>query len=248
MASRSREQGQVGVEPLEPFRLLLGPALGRPLPGRLQGDRRLGRVAGPQRLLALAQERGHGLGVAAVARHGRFGPARSATRRMHRRPRQAPPLPPPGTVAPSAVSAARPPAPRPPPARARPPATAPARRSGRPSVRRPPPGRSPADPPGSGSGSRRHSATSSASAPQPSSRAFGSARSAAPARWITSSVDLPTNGGCPVRMAHRMPPSANTSARASAASPRACSGAMYAGVPITVPACVVSIRSMQLGA
>ena len=47
-------------------------------------------------------------------------------------------------------------------------------------------------------------------------------------------------GGCPVRIAHRMPPSANTSARASIASPRACSGAMYAGVPSTVPACVWS--------
>ena len=45
-------------------------------------------------------------------------------------------------------------------------------------------------------------------------------------------VDLPLNGGCPVRIAHRMPPSANTSARASLASPRACSGAMYAGVPM----------------
>ena len=52
---------------------------------------------------------------------------------------------------------------------------------------------------------------------------------------MTSPDDLPLNGGFPLRIVHRMPPRANTSARASVASPRACSGAMYAGVPITDP-------------
>ena len=198
--------------------------------------------------LALGDRLLLGLAVGRVLRPLRFslcrirlGYASNAKYPTRRHPRPAPAAPPPpGRTAPAAASAARPPAPRPPPARARPPATAPARRSGRPSAPSatawPSAGRSA----GSGLRQRRHSATSSASAPQPSSRACASARSAAPARWITSSEDLPPNGGCPVRIAHRMPPSANTSARASAASPRACSGAMYAGVPITVPACVRS--------
>ena len=60
------QQGQVRFEPPEPCRLLLGPALGGPLPGRIQGNFRLGRVTSPLRRLALAQQCGHGLGVAAA--------------------------------------------------------------------------------------------------------------------------------------------------------------------------------------
>src|SRR5262249_10594137 len=55
---------QVGLEPPEASPLLVGPALGGALPRRLQGDSSLGRVGGPQRLLGLAQEGGHRLGVA----------------------------------------------------------------------------------------------------------------------------------------------------------------------------------------
>ena len=37
---------------------------------------------------------------------------------------------------------------------------------------------------------------------------------------------------------HKITPHANTSARPSTRSPRACSGAMYASLPFTVPTCV----------
>ena len=48
------------------------------------------------------------------------------------------------------------------------------------------------------------------------------------------------NGGFPVKSAHRMPPRAKTSPRASIASPRACSGAVNSGVPMTCPGSVLS--------
>ncbi len=50
----------------------------------------------------------------------------------------------------------------------------------------------------------------------------------------------PVNGGCPVRHSNSTQPSENMSARASISfSPRACSGAMYIGVPMMPPASVM---------
>ncbi len=80
-------------------------------------------------------------------------------------------------------------------------------------------------------------AISSASAPQASSRAVASARSPSAALRRISPEDRPRNAGSPVRTSHRIEPSANTSDRSSTRSPSplACSGAMYAGVPIADP-------------
>ena len=46
------------------------------------------------------------------------------------------------------------------------------------------------------------------------------------------------NGDRPVHMAYSTLPRLNRSARWSIGSPRACSGAMYSGVPATTPLCV----------
>ena len=99
----------------------------------------------------------------------------------------------------------------------------------------------------SGLGSRhaRASATSSASAPQVSSRAKASSRSPrADRRRISSGVGR-SNGGLPVRTSHSTAPRPKTSARASRrpVSARACSGAMYTSVPKTTPACERSAAS-----
>ncbi len=58
------------------------------------------------------------------------------------------------------------------------------------------------------------------------------------------------NAGCPVRISQRIEPRAKTSARSStrSISPRACSGAMYDGVPMTDPACDRSESSEPLRA
>ncbi len=82
-------------------------------------------------------------------------------------------------------------------------------------------------------------ATSSGSDPLASSRDSDSVRSPSAAlRWI-SPDERPVNAGRPVRTSQRIDPSAMTSARSStrSISPRACSGAMYDGVPSTEPAC-----------
>ncbi len=50
----------------------------------------------------------------------------------------------------------------------------------------------------------------------------------------TAAMLSPQNAGCPAMHSKSTPPRAKTSARASSRrSPRACSGAMYTGVPIT---------------
>ncbi len=50
-------------------------------------------------------------------------------------------------------------------------------------------------------------------------------------RRITSTVDSPAKAGRPMHMAYSTLPRLNRSARRSIFSPRACSGAMYCGVP-----------------
>ncbi len=82
------------------------------------------------------------------------------------------------------------------------------------------------------------SSTSSASASQASSRARHSARSAPIRLAVQLVADEPVYGGRPVRISARIAPRPKTSARSSSVSswPRACSGAMYAGVPRTEPA------------
>ncbi|AGP40426.1 hypothetical protein SCE1572_41540 [Sorangium cellulosum So0157-2] len=75
-----------------------------------------------------------------------------------------------------------------------------------------------------------------------SRRCGGSSRST-----LTSTASAPTpwNAARPVRHLKSTQPSANTSARASTLrSPRACSGAMYSGVPRTVPG-IVSCWSIR---
>ena len=72
----------------------------------------------------------------------------------------------------------------------------------------------------------------------PTDRAHPSIRRATPCAG-SSPDDRPVNAGSPVRISHRIEPRAKTSQRSSSrsTSPRACSGAMYDGVPITLPAC-----------
>ncbi len=57
----------------------------------------------------------------------------------------------------------------------------------------------------------------------------------------------PRYGGAPVRISHSIAPSPNTSTRGSASvhSPRACSGAMYAGVPATRSAGLPSVTPIE---
>lgn len=50
-----------------------------------------------------------------------------------------------------------------------------------------------------------------------------------------STTVRPTNAGRPASISNSTAPAANKSVRAPTASPRACSGAMYRGVPITPP-------------
>ena len=71
-------------------------------------------------------------------------------------------------------------------------------------------------------------AISSASAPQPSSRARASAVSPSAALRRISAEARPVKAGDPVRISQRIEPRAKTSARSSirSVSPRACSGAM----------------------
>ncbi len=60
----------------------------------------------------------------------------------------------------------------------------------------------------------------------------GSSVSTWPSTVVGSS---PSNGFWPVSARYRIAPTAYTSARRSTLAPRACSGAMYDGVPITMP-------------
>jgi hypothetical protein len=76
--------------------------------------------------------------------------------------------------------------------------------------------------------------THSGSAPHPSNRSKHS-MSRASAAMKYGSIPSPTYGGFPVSTSARIAPSENTSARSSTTSPRACSGGMYAGVPMTDP-------------
>ena len=92
----------------------------------------------------------------------------------------------------------------------------------------------------SGARQRLHSATSSGSAPHESRRSKQSATFPCAALIRMVSAEFDVNGGLPVRMTARIAPSPKTSLRGSIRSiaPSACSGGMYAGVPITLPACV----------
>ena len=61
---------------------------------------------------------------------------------------------------------------------------------------------------------------------------------------ITSIGDSPVKGGSPVRHSNSTQPSEKMSARASTSrSPRACSGAMYIGVPTVEPTLVKRLVS-----
>ncbi len=53
-------------------------------------------------------------------------------------------------------------------------------------------------------------------------------------------------GACPANISNNMTPNAYTSARASSASPRHCSGGMYAGVPIAIPLWVSAVVSPRI--
>ena len=88
-------------------------------------------------------------------------------------------------------------------------------------------------------------ASSSSTAPGISGRtkrSFGG--SAKRIRAITAIACSPPNGDSPVRHSKSTAPSANTStAGVSSRSPRACSGAMYAGVPSTTPVLVIAAET-----
>ena len=60
-------------------------------------------------------------------------------------------------------------------------------------------------------------------------------------RATVASVVDPTNGCTPHAYSYSSTPNANTSARASTGWPLICSGAMYAGVPISTPGCVANV-------
>ena len=66
------------------------------------------------------------------------------------------------------------------------------------------------------------------------------------ARAITSRLLSPANGRTPASASYSMTPSAHTSAGGPTSRPRACSGAMYAGVPTTDPVRVRSAASARL--
>jgi hypothetical protein len=55
---------------------------------------------------------------------------------------------------------------------------------------------------------------------------------------VNSAEDWPVNGRRPVHISWRRTPREKMSVRWSSARPETCSGDMYAGVPITTPACV----------
>jgi hypothetical protein len=55
----------------------------------------------------------------------------------------------------------------------------------------------------------------------------------------TAMTVAPGNGNLPVQTWYKTHPRLNRSLEASAVSPRACSGAMYAGVPTVVPGFVI---------
>ena len=78
---------------------------------------------------------------------------------------------------------------------------------------------------------------SSGSAPERLRRACAGPRCARAAFWRTCRAEFPVKGGSPVRISQRIAPSENTSECSSSVStsPRACSGGMYAGVPMTEP-------------
>ena len=57
----------------------------------------------------------------------------------------------------------------------------------------------------------------------------------------------PANGFCPVSISNSTAPKAHTSARLSTTFPLACSGAIYAAVPITIPICVAAAVNEIVG-
>ena len=62
---------------------------------------------------------------------------------------------------------------------------------------------------------------------------------------ITATVD-PEKGTTPVAISYSTTPSENRSERASSSSPRACSGDMYATVPIELPGLVRDASSANM--
>jgi hypothetical protein len=54
----------------------------------------------------------------------------------------------------------------------------------------------------------------------------------------------PSNVRTPVNISYNTAPNAQMSARRSTALPRACSGAMYAAVPMIIPSCVAGAVSV----
>jgi len=92
-----------------------------------------------------------------------------------------------------------------------------------------------------GSFSKHLATTASSARGSPATRARRDGGSSLSTRPSTCAVP-PTNGRSPARHSYRMTPSAHTSAAGptNLASPFACSGAMYAGVPITAFVCVRS--------
>ena len=69
-----------------------------------------------------------------------------------------------------------------------------------------------------------------------------------PTARSTSQVVSPVNGRTPASISYSITPIAHTSAPGptNLAPPRACSGAMYAGVPMTAPVCVRSAPPPRL--
>jgi len=63
---------------------------------------------------------------------------------------------------------------------------------------------------------------------------------------MTACAYSPVNGGRPVTISYSTDPSAQTSARPSTATPRACSGAMYVTVPRVAPVRVSAVCPASL--
>ena len=80
-----------------------------------------------------------------------------------------------------------------------------------------------------------------ADAPSRAGRAFHSGSLVRTAASVSETVS-PWNSRCPVSISYSTTPKAQMSARLSTGLPRACSGAMYAAVPSTVPARVTCSR------
>ncbi len=64
--------------------------------------------------------------------------------------------------------------------------------------------------------------------------------------WASASRVSPTNRRCPVSISHSMMPTANRSLRPSSAPPLACSGDMYAGLPLMMCDAVAALWARAL--